>query len=169
MRKIVTLGLVYGLLVAGGLLAGARPAMAQGAKAEVFLGGSFLRRNSTFSGWNASITGNALPWLGVTADVAGHYNSGLNAHTYTFGPRLAVPQDSGLVPFTQATFGAIRLSGTGSGNGFAAYIGGGLDWIAKEHIAIRLMQLDAQLTRISGNNSNGTRISFGVVFRLGSR
>jgi hypothetical protein len=169
MRKLVRLGLVYGMLFAGLSLVGARPAMAQGSKAEFFAGGSFLRRTNTFNGWNASITGNALSWLGVTADFAGHYDSGLHVHTYTFGPRLAVPQDSGLVPFTQATFGVVRLSGTTRDNGFAAYLGGGLDWIAKEHIAVRLMQLDAQLTRISGNNSSGTRLSFGVVFRLGSR
>jgi hypothetical protein len=171
MRKSIRLGLVYGLLVAVGLLAGARPAKAQGAKAEVFLGGSFLRDNSTtYSGWNASVTGNMLSWLGVTADLAGHYNSPVNLHTYTVGPRLAVPQDTGVVPFTQATFGVARLKVPGAHfNGFGAYIGGGLDWIAREHIAIRLIQLDAQLTRISGNNSSGTRISFGVVFRLGSR
>jgi hypothetical protein len=171
MRKFVTLGLVHGMLLAAVVLAGARPAMAQGAKAEFFAGGSFLRNSgTTYSGWNTSITGNMLPWLGVTADFSGHYNSPLSVYTYTVGPRLSVPQDSGLVPFTQATFGVARLSALGAHiNGFGAYIGGGLDWIAKEHIAVRLMQLDAQLTRISGNNSSGTRISFGVVFRLGSR
>ena len=99
------------MLIAAIVLIGTRPAMAQGAKAEVFGGGSFLRRTNTFNGWNASITGNMLSWLGVTADLAGHYNSGLHVHTYTFGPRLAIPQDSGLVPFTQATFGVVQLGG----------------------------------------------------------
>lgn len=171
MQKFVRLGLVCGMLFAAIVLAGERPAMAQGAKAEIFAGGSFLRNsNTTFSGWNTSITGNMLPWLGVTADVSGHYNSPVRLTTYTFGPRLAVPQDSGLVPFTQATFGVARLSGMGAHvNGFGAYIGGGMDWIASEHIAVRFLQLDAQLTRISGSNSSGTRISFGIVFRLGSR
>jgi hypothetical protein len=169
MCKAARLGLACGMLIAAIVLIGTQPAMAQGAKAEIFGGGSFLRRTNTFNGWNASITGNILSWLGATADLAGHYDSGLHVHTYTFGPRLAIPQGSGLVPFTQATFGVVQLGGTGSGNGFAAYLGGGVDWIVKEHIAVRLMQLDAQLTSISGNNSNGTRISFGVVFRLGSR
>jgi len=170
MRKFVKAAVVCGAVLAAIVVAGAQPAMAQGAKAEIFAGGSFLRRTNTFNGWNASITGNALPWLGVTADLAGHYDSGLRVSTYTFGPRLAVPQDSGLVPFTQATFGVARLSAGGAHvNGFGAYIGGGLDWIATEHLGVRLMQIDAQLTRISGNNSSGTRISFGVVLRLGSR
>ena len=165
MRRISLLGLL-GVVLLGGL-----PAMAQGAKAEVFLGGSFARNEGTnFGGWNASLTGNMLPWLGVTADLSGHYNSPVNFQTYTFGPRLAVPQDSGLVPFTQATFGVARLKVAGfSDSGFGAYIGGGLDWIARDHIAVRLMQLDAQLMRIGGTNFNGTRLSFGVVFRLGSR
>lgn len=167
MRRIVVFGLLFGVVV---LISGL-PAMAQGSKADIFLGGSVLRNSSTtYGGWNTSITGNMLPWLGVTADFAGHYNSPLHVSTYTFGPRLAVPQDTGLVPFTQATFGVARLSAFGAhANGFGAYIGGGLDWIAREHIAIRLLELDALLTRISGNNSSGTRLSFGVVFRLGRR
>ena len=167
MRRIILPGLLCGAV----LLMGGLPAAAQGVKAEVFLGGSFVRNSSTnYGGWNTSITGNFLPWLGATADFSGHYNSPLSIHTYTFGPRLAVPQDSGLVPFTQATFGVARLSALGANvNGFAAYIGGGMDWIARDYLAIRLMQLDAQLTRISGNNSSGTRLSFGVVFRLGQR
>lgn len=166
MRRIILFGLLGAVVLSCGL-----PAMAQGSKAEVFLGGSFLRNNSTtYSGWNASLTGNLNSWLGITADFSGHYNSPLRVYTYTFGPRLAVSQDTGLVPFTQATFGVARLSAFGaSANGFGAYIGGGLDWIAREHIAVRLMQIDALLTRISGNNSSGTRLSFGVVFRLGSR
>ena len=167
MRRIILPGLLCGAV----LLMGGLPAAAQGSKAEVFLGGSFVRKGSTnYGGWNTSITGNFLPWLGATADFSGHYNSPLSIHTYTFGPRLAVPQDSGLVPFTQATFGVARLAALGaSANGFAGYIGGGLDWIARDYLAIRLLQLDAQLTRISGNNSSGTRLSFGVVFRLGRR
>lgn len=173
MRRFVTLGLVHGILFAAIMLLGARPAMAQGSgsKADIFAGGSFVRRTNTFSGFGASVTGNLRSWLGVTADVSSNYNSGLNIQTYTFGPRLAFAEaDSPLVPFTQATFGVARLSQAGAHvNGFGAYIGGGVDWYATDHIGIRLMQIDAQLTRISGSNSSGTRLAFGVVFRLGSR
>jgi hypothetical protein len=156
-------------LFAAIILLGERSAMAQGG--NVFGGVSFVRRGNTFSGFNVSATGNLRSWLGVTGDISSNYNSGLNIQTYTFGPRLAFAEaDSPLVPFTQATFGVARLSGTGGHvNGFGAYIGGGLDWYATDHIGVRLMQIDAQLTRISGTNSSGTRLSFGVVFRLGSR
>jgi hypothetical protein len=165
MRRNILLGLLCG----AALLMGGLPAAAQGSKAEVFLGGSFARvEGSSFGGWNTSVTGNMLPWLGVTADFSGQYNSPVNFLTYTFGPRLAVPQDSGLVPFTQATFGAARLKvGGASDTGFGAYIGGGLDWVARDYLAVRLMQIDAQLMRIAGTSYTGTRISFGVVFRLG--
>jgi hypothetical protein len=172
MRRFVTLGLVYGILFAAIMLLGARPAMAQitAGKVDLFGGGSFVRRSSTFSGFTASATGNLRSWLGVTADVSSNYNSGLNIQTYTFGPRLALAQDSSLVPFTQATFGVARLSQAGTSvSGFGAYIGGGMDWYATDHIGIRLIQIDAQLTRISGSNSSGTRLAFGVVFRLGNR
>ena len=167
MRRIVLFGLFGAMLLTCGLPAAAQ----ERPQAEVFLGGSFLRQSSTnYGGWSAGITGNVNSWLGITADFSGHYNSPLSVYTYTFGPRLAVPQDTGVVPFTQATFGVARLSAFGTSvNGFGAYIGGGLDWIAHERIAVRLMQIDALLTRISGNNSSGTRLSFGVVFRLGSR
>jgi hypothetical protein len=173
MRRFITLGLVQGLELAAILTTGTRPVMAQApaaSKADVFGGVSFVRRTNTFSGWNASVTGNMRSWLGVTADFAGNYNSGVHLQTYTFGPRLSLAQDSSLVPFTQATFGVARLSASGvpSLSGFGAYIGGGMDWYATDHIGIRLIQLDAQLTRISGSNSTGTRISFGVVFKLGS-
>jgi hypothetical protein len=162
------------LIVAAGLLGTlllATPAQAQAPLGEVFLGGSFARNEGTnFGGWNTSVTGNFLPWLGVTGDFAGHYNSPVTIYTYTVGPRLSFQQGSGLAPFTQATFGGSRVTIGGlSESGFGMYIGGGLDWIARDRFAIRLMQLDAQLVRILGSNLNGTRISFGVILRLGAR
>jgi hypothetical protein len=171
MRRIVLAGLLCGVV----MMATGAPAMAQDrAMAEIFAGGSFARiSGSNFGGWNTAVTGNLNSWLGITADFAGHYNSPLSLYTYTVGPRLSIPQDSGLVPFTQATFGGARLGVSGPlgghANGFGAYLGGGLDWIPNQRIAVRLMEIDALLTRISGSNTNGTRISFGVVFRLGRR
>jgi hypothetical protein len=167
MRRILWI-----VLIGSGLLAAASPAMAQDRPAaEVFLGGSVLRDNSNSGGWNASVTGNLNSWLGVEADFSGHYHSPAHLYTYTFGPHVAVPADTGLVPFLHATFGAAHVGASGfkGANGFAAYIGGGMDWIAKPKIAVRLIQIDAALNRISGNNSSGTRLSFGVVFRLGNR
>jgi hypothetical protein len=169
-RKKILSGLTLAVVLTVMMLMGTRPAMAQAGAAEFFGGGSFVRNGSTFSGWNVSGTANLRSWLGITADVSGHTHSPLGIRTYTFGPRLAFAQDSSLVPFTQATFGVARLSALGAhSNGFGAYIGGGLDWWVKDHIGVRLMQLDAQLLRVGGSNSSGTRISFGVLFRLGSR
>ena len=171
MRRIALAGLLCGIV----LMATGAPAMAQDRPiAEVFAGGSFARiSSSNFGGWNAAVTGNLNSYLGITADFAGHYNSPVSLYTYTVGPRLSIPQDSGLVPFVQATFGGARLgvSGPSGGHtsGFGAYVGGGLDWIPNQRIAVRLMEIDALLTRFSGSNTSGTRISFGVVFRFGRR
>ena len=45
MRRAARLGLACGMLIAAIVLIGTQPAMAQGAKAEIFVGGSFLRKN----------------------------------------------------------------------------------------------------------------------------
>ncbi len=166
MRRLLLAAMLGAVLVAG-----AAPLKAQGAKVELFGGGSFARNSSTnFGGWNASATGNVLSWLGAVADFSGHYNSPVSITTMTFGPRLSTPSDGGLAPFTQATFGLARLSVLGThANGFGAYVGGGLDWIMRDYLAIRLMQLDAQFIRVNGVSNNGTRLSFGVVFRFGQR
>jgi len=166
MRKLLLAGMLGTVL-----LMGSSPLSAQAAKAELFGGGSFARNSGTnFGGWNASVTGNLLSWLGAVADFTGHYNSPVGITTMTFGPRLAAPTDSGLAPFTQATFGVARLSVSGAhANGFGAYVGGGMDWIMRDYLAIRLMQLDAQFIHVNGISNNGTRLSFGVVLRLGRR
>src|SRR5689334_9926921 len=116
MRRLLLAGTLGAVL-----LIGSSTAHAQAAAVEVFGGGSFARNQivaatppnlqvlSNFVGWNASVTGNFLSWLGATADFSGHYNSPASITTMTFGPRLAVPTDSGLAPFTQATFGIARL------------------------------------------------------------
>jgi hypothetical protein len=163
---------VRGLVLLGIVAVAGQPALAQERPAlEVFTGGSFARNSNTnFGGWNAAVNANVNSWLGITADFSGHYNDPLSLYTYTFGPHVAIAQDTGLVPYMHATFGAARIAAFGlSDTGFGAYIGGGLDWIPRDYLAVRFLQLDAQLTRISGSNNNGTRLSFGVVWRLGRR
>ena len=60
MQKSLRLGIVCAVVFAAIVLFGAGPAMAQVSKVDAFGGGSFVRDNSTtFSGWNASVTGNA--------------------------------------------------------------------------------------------------------------
>jgi opacity protein-like surface antigen len=89
--------------------------------------------------------------------------------TYLFGPKVSMRRGP-VTPFAQALFGGAHLSGGGiSSNGFAMTLGGGVDWNATPHIAIRLVQAEYLMTRFSeidGNNQqNNARISTGVVFR----
>jgi hypothetical protein len=61
-----------------------------GQKAEIFGGYQLTHFDSrpNSNGWNAALTGNFLPFLGVTADFSGVYNSGTHFYTYTFGPEV---------------------------------------------------------------------------------
>ncbi len=166
MRKLVCLcGLVLLLSV---------PAMAQETpKAEVFLGGSYIRSDgANFRGWNASVAGNLNDWFGIVGDFSGHYfpPGDVHIYTYTFGPQLSYRKNTKLVPFAHALFGGARAGGGGFGiNGFAMNLGGGMDWVVHQNLGIRLIQADALITRFSGNTSTDARLSFGVVFRLGGR
>src|SRR4051812_37595892 len=189
--------LLLGVMLGTALLAGVQPLRAQAAKVEIFGGGSFARNQmvvasptsfqsiSNLVGWNASVTGNFLSWLGATADFSGHYNSPVGLTTMTFGPRLSVPSDGGLAPFTQATFGIARLDvkagnavldpatlglvATQPTNGFAAYVGGGLDWVMRNYLATGIIKIEGNFIHVNGISNNGPRLSFGVVLRVGRR
>ena len=164
----------------------ALPAAAQGPKAEVFGGYSYVRVNPgggdngiNLNGWNASVTGNLNDWFGITADFGGSYGSpnvggtqvDTNAHTFLFGPRIKARGDK-VEPFAHALFGAARVEGSALGisisdSGFGMALGGGLDWKANDAISIRLGQFDYLMTRIGGDNQNNFRFSTGIVFRFG--
>jgi hypothetical protein len=94
------------------------PALAQ--KAELF-GGYQLTHfdgGSTSNGWNAAVTGNVFPFLGLTADFSGVYDSGTHFYTYTFGPEVHA-RALGVKPFAHALFGGGTFSAGGtSSTGF---------------------------------------------------
>ena len=117
------------------------------------------------------MAGNLNDWFGVVGDFSGHYFPPGKAHiyTYTFGPQLSYQKNTKLVPFAHALFGGAR-AGVGSFgiNGFAANLGGGIDWVVNRNLGIRLIQADALITRFSGSNSTDARLSVGVVFRFGT-
>src|ERR1700691_1615324 len=147
-------------------------------RAEVFGGYSFVHAtndagSANFNGGTGSLAYNLAPWLGAVGDVGGSRWSqdGADATlvTYLFGPKVSMRRGP-VTPFAQALFGGAHLSGGGiSSNGFAMTLGGGVDWDATPHIAIRLVQAEYLMTRFSeidGNNQqNNARISTGVVFR----
>jgi hypothetical protein len=143
------------------------PALAQ--KAELF-GGYQLTHfdgGSTSNGWNAAVTGNVLPFLGLTADFSGVYDSGTHFYTYTFGPEVHA-RALGVKPFAHALFGGGTFSAGGaSSTGFTTYLGGGLDVKVAPAISARLAQVDWMTTRFSGfTDRKNVRYSAGLVLRF---
>ncbi len=159
MRKVLFAVLALGLM--------SLPAFAQ--KAEVF-GGYQLTHfdgGTNFNGWNGALTGDFLPFLGVTADVSGVYNSGAHFYTYTVGPEVHA-RVGGIKPFAHALFGGGTASGGGSSTtGFTMYYGGGVDVKIAPFLSARIAQADWMVTRFSGfTDKNNIRYSAGLVLRF---
>jgi opacity protein-like surface antigen len=143
---------------------------------EIFGGPSVMRNGATapsfslYGGWQAEGSFNFSEHLGVTADFGGQYRSisgsRVSQYEYLFGPRFTARGDRATV-FAHALVGAntLHVSGT-STNGFAWGLGGGLDYNAGEHIAIRVIQADYLRTRLSNSWFNDARLGVGVVFRF---
>lgn len=136
-------------------------------------------------GWNASIAGNVNKWFGVVADFGGQYSNvkevdfqeKIKSKTYLFGPQFSVRYKR-VTPFVRVLVGgaAIKTNAVESGqtfsfsdSGFVVAGGGGLDVRVTRRIAIRAFQLDYMRTRFFGESQHNGRLSFGVVFRFGSK
>lgn len=159
-------------------------------RVEVFGGYSYARVDVTdfghlnANGWNASVAGNFNKYVGVVADVSGHYKSDLGVHgsAYTFlaGPR-AYARNEIATTFAHALFGVSRIGAEynfilfkvrSSATAFAAAVGGGVDINAHRNVAVRAIQIDYLLTRFSDElgdrrTQNNLRVSTGIVFRFG--
>jgi len=172
MRKVLFAVLMLGLM--------SLPSFAQ--KAELFGGyqlthfdagtlnvpgiGS-VSATTNVNGWNAALTGNFAPFLGLTGDFSGVYKNGAKLHTYTFGPEVHV-HAGGIKPFAHALFGGGTGSGSGvSQTGFVMYYGGGVDVKVAPFVSARLGQLDWEVLRFSGvTYKNNIRYSAGLVLRF---
>jgi len=158
---------------AGMLLAASAPAQ-DVPRVEAFAGYSFSRVEAgkdlsdiNLNGWNLAVTANLNSWLGVTADVSGHYGSlafdtDLSRHAFLIGPQLTYRNGDGrLRPFAHALFGGVRahrgttnaplgsplpVSSAGE-TAFGMVLGGGVDHTLNERLAIRLIQAEYLMTR----------------------
>lgn len=150
-------------------------ASAQGPGGNVFLGYSYQRADLVsnnrvnLNGWEGSLEGKFLPWVGMVADLSGHYGSDADASLYTFlfGPRVSVSVGR-LTPFAHALFGvghenlnAISASDTS----FATALGGGVDYKLIPAVGWRF-QGDFVHTRLFDNHQNDFRFSTGIVLRF---
>ena len=138
------------------------------------------------NGWEGTLEGKFLPWLGVVADFDWHYG-GANTnclgvgctplrfrmngsrHSVLFGPRVSYSAGR-YTPFAHALFGFSHQTNTGGGTSASdlAYsngAGGGLDYKLVKSVAWRV-EGDWIRTRLFGVRQTDFRISTGLVFRF---
>jgi hypothetical protein len=139
------------------------------------------------NGWEGSVEGKFLPWLGVVADLDWHYGdrrlncttsptctSGTalttgSRHNFLIGPRASTSLGK-YTPFAQLLFGASLQTNSGAGStnsdtAFATAFGGGVDYKLLQGVALR-GQIDSIHSSLFGRGSNDLRISSGVVFKF---
>ena len=162
-------------------------ATAQIPKGNVFFGYSYLRTDlpsgthNNLNGWNGSLEGKFLPWIGIVADLSGHYGStripdtcpvppgcspSVNSKMYSFvfGPRVSVSVGK-VTPFAHALFGASHVSGISSDTSFASAYGGGLDYHLVPLVSWRF-QADLLHTSFFNDKQNNVRLSTGIVLHF---
>jgi hypothetical protein len=148
-------------------------------KGNVFFGYSYDRTSivandtSNLNGWDFTLEGKFAPWIGLVADIDGHYGnhnfSGISAdvaaHNVLFGPRLSVSVGR-FRPFGELLFGVGHISRNNgisdSDTSFVNGLGGGLDYKIFGPVTWR-GQLDWINTRFYGEGQNGVRFSTGIA------
>lgn len=162
---------------------------------NVFFGYSFENTNSSsldlnlsranLQGWEGSLEGKLLPWVGIVADFAGHYGSqnfvevtpggpvtiNVTGHEWEtlFGPRLSVPVGK-FTPFGEFLVGIAHINTGGSLPGpsntsFASAVGGGIDYRIIRPVALRV-EGDYLHTSFFSTGQNNIRLSTGIVIRF---
>jgi hypothetical protein len=120
---------------------------------NVFFGYSYFNNNLSsigragINGWEGSLEGKVLPFIGIVADFSGHYGSetfqgavcpvgdppclpsqfsaNVSEHNFLFGPRVSVKLGR-FRPFAEAMAGAghVNVNSVGTDNSFATAVGG---------------------------------------------
>jgi hypothetical protein len=172
--------------IVGLVLCVAAPASAQSRgdnpSMEVFGGPSILRNGATaphfslFGGWQAQADYNFARLIGITADFGGQYRSISGVHVqqyeYMFGPRVMLRSRRatlfahGLVGGNTFRVASTSSSPSASRNGFAAGVGGGLDYNVGFHLAIRVIQADYLRTRLTNQWFHDARLGMGIVIKF---
>ena len=150
---------------------------------QVFNGGAL---GVAMNGWEGTLEGKFLPWLGGVADFDWHYG-GTNTsclvltcpttrfrlngsrHSVLFGPRVSTTLGK-YTPFAQALFGLSHQTDAGGGTtssdlAFADAIGGGVDYKLVEAVSLRV-EGDWLQTRLFNAHHQNMRFSTGIVFRF---
>ena len=127
-------------------------AAAQVPKGNVFFGYSYNHADfnaggsRNLNGWEGTLEGKFLPFIGIAADISGNYGSGESLHNVIFGPQLSVPIGR-FTPFAHALVGVGHISGNGaSDTSLSDAFGGGVDYKVVPLVGWRF-QVDALQTR----------------------
>lgn len=199
MRKLgVLIGLLFLVSVSASAQSNTKFDVFAGYGLEVYSpnAGSNGPSSTVLNGGVVSFSYDPYKYLGLVAEfAAGHAGTisvpgvgvipgaSANATSYLFGPKFYVNRGK-FTPFAQVLFGGVRtvtLLGAAApphdvgGDAFAMAFGGGFDWNATRHVAVRLAQVDYLLTTYSATSAvgaggtgsqNNFRYSAGVVFRF---
>jgi hypothetical protein len=171
-------------------------ASAQVPSGNVFLGYSLENTSSSalnlnlsrpnLQGWEGSLEGKWLPWLGIVADFSGHYGSQtfqvpvpqsgavtvkVTGHELEamFGPRVSIPVGK-FTPFAEVMGGVAHINTGGdlpnsSNTSFATAVGGGFDYRLVRLVAWRV-EGDFVTTRFFNTTQKNLRLSTGIVLRF---
>jgi len=164
---------------------------------NVFIGYSYMSADlvsgdrTNMNGWNGSVEGKVLPFVGIVADLSGHYgtpplavnptctaviggscsglNGNANIYNFLFGPRVSVSVGK-VRPFAHVLFGAGHISTSGFGfsssdTSFAYALGGGVDYHLIPLVSWRV-QADWLQDRFFSNTQNNVRISTGIAIHF---
>lgn len=147
-------------------------------KANVNGSGALVENNVSLHGWNVSVAENLNHWFGGAVDVSGVYGTpgGIREfeHSVVGGPVFSYRKSSSFTPFGHVMIGGIRnsrgyLGASEAATKFTAVFGGGVDVKVRDHLAIRLVQADYQVTPYFNQRQDNYRLSFGVVLRWGNK
>ena len=156
---------------------------------NLFFGYSYYNTNltgsrSSLNGWEGSVEGKILPFIGIVGDFSGHYgsenftvctapildcvifNTDVSLHNYLFGPRVSVSVGK-VRPFAEVLIGAAHVNAhtVRSDTSFATAVGGGLDYKLIKLVALRF-QGDYVHSDVFNTAQNNVRLSTGIVLRF---
>jgi uncharacterized protein YjlB len=140
-------------------------------KGDIFFGYSYNNADfngagrANLNGWEGSLEGKVFPYVGIVADISGHYGMGDSIHNVIFGPQVSVPIGK-FTPFAHALIGVGHISGNSSSDtSFSDAFGGGIDYRLIHGIGWRF-QLDALQTRFYSQTQDDVRFSTGIVLHF---
>ena len=162
-------------------------------KYELFGGYSLLHNEgANANGWEVSGAYNFNRWIGIKADISGHYRGDSNIflrssdhhHFLTIGPQYSWRTKHATL-FGHTLFGlahediyervffprppGIPTAFEFGTNSFATIIGGGGDWNLGKRFVWRVAQFDFVQNSAFDRHENHLRVSSGLVFRFGHR